>query len=133
MVYLFSYLAALAVFVPLDMVWLAATAGRLYRPILGDILLAHVSMAPAVLFYAAFPAGLALFAIVPALKAGRMASALWLGALFGLFAYGTYDLTNQATLRNWTSMLTLFDMAWGGIVSGLSALVAAWIASRLAH
>lgn len=128
---LFSYLAALAIFIPLDMAWLAATASRFYRPALGDILLAHANMTPALVFYAAYPAGLMLFAIMPALRAGRMLGALRLGALFGLFAYGTYDLTNQATLRNWTSTLTLVDMAWGSTVSGLSAFAATWIVKRI--
>ena len=55
-----------------------------------------------------------------------------MGALFGLFAYGTYDLTNQATLRNWTTTLTIADMAWGTLVSGIAAVAATWVGTKVA-
>jgi uncharacterized membrane protein len=42
-------------------------------------------------------------------------------ALFGFFAYATYDLTNLATLRGWPVGLSLLDMAWGTLVSVASA------------
>ena len=69
-----------------------------------------------------------IFAVVPALKAGRSATALLYGALFGFFTYATYDLTNQATLRNWTSSLTLVDVAWGTVLGarGRGRHVSGW-------
>ncbi len=131
MAYLTAYLAALLTFVLADMVWLGTMAGRLYKPVLGDILLAEFRMIPAVVFYLLYPLGLMIFAINPALKTGSLQSAILLGALFGLFTYGTYDLTNQATLRNWTTSLTLIDMAWGGVLGALTAGSAFWVTSRL--
>ena len=68
--------------------------------------------------------------IVPALSAGKPATAALMGALFGLVAYATYDLTNQATLRNWPLALTLVDMTWGAVLSGLAAYVGYQVASR---
>jgi len=133
MPYLTAYVAALLVFFLADMVWLGTMVSRLYRPALGDLLLSGVNMAPAILFYLVYPVGLVIFAIVPALKSGNITTALFLGALFGFFTYGTYDLTNQATLRNWSTTLTIADMAWGSVLGGVSALWAAWVVTKLFH
>jgi uncharacterized membrane protein len=46
---------------------------------------------------------------------------LVMAALFGFFAYATYDLTNLATLKGWPLGLSLVDMAWGTVVSTASA------------
>ncbi len=129
---LYSYGTALAVFLLLDMAWLGTMASRFYRPIMGDIALAKVSVTPAIAFYLLYPLGLVIFAIAPALRGGGLQSALLLGGLFGLFTYGTYDLTNQATLRNWTTQLTLVDMAWGGLLGALTAAAAFAVTSRFA-
>ncbi len=128
-----SYLAALLLFFLADMVWLGTMSSRLYKPTLGDILLTDVSLMPAIVFYLAYPAGLVIFAINPALKNGSMATALLLGAAFGLFTYGTYDLTNQATVRNWSTALTLADMSWGCVLGAVTAAWAFWVSSKLAH
>ena len=129
---LYSYGTALAVFLLLDMAWLGTMASRFYRPIMGDIALAKVNIMPAVAFYLLYPLGLTMFAIAPALRGGGIQSALLMGGLFGLFTYGTYDLTNQATLRNWTTQLTLVDMAWGGLLGALTAAAAFAVTSRFA-
>ena len=132
MALLTPYLSALAAFFLADMVWLGTRSSRFYKPILGNILLPGPAMLPAVAFYLLYPLGLVLFAINPALRTGNMANAALLGAGFGLFTYGTYDLTNQATLRNWTTGLTLVDMAWGGVLGALTAIFAFWLTRRLA-
>ena len=44
-----------------------------------------------------------------------------MGALFGFFAYSTYDLTNLAVVKNWPLGLTFIDMAWGTTVSAIAA------------
>lgn len=129
--YAVAYLAALMTFVMADMVWLGTMASRFYRPILGDIALVGVNAPPAVVFYVLYPIGLVVFAILPALKSGSLTSALLLGALFGFFTYATYDLTNQATLRNWTTPLTLVDIAWGTFLASVSASTGWWVASKL--
>lgn len=130
MTYAAAYVAALLVFFLADMVWLGTMVSRLYRPALGDLLLSDVNMPPAILFYLLYPIGLVIFAIVPALRSGSVTTALLFGALFGFFTYGTYDLTNQATLRNWSTTVTIADMAWGTFLGGISAACATWIVSR---
>ena len=129
---LISYAAALVVFVAVDMVWLGTMSGRFYKPILGDILAPQFNMAAAAAFYLVYPIGLVIFAINPALRAGGISTALLYGALFGFFTYATYDLTNQVTLRNWSSLLTVVDMAWGSFLGAVTAASAFWIVSRFA-
>jgi uncharacterized membrane protein len=131
MVYLYAYLSTLAVFLPSDMVWLGTMANRLYRPTLGDILLSDANLPAAGAFYGIYPIGLVYFAIVPALKSGSLGLAMLSGALFGFFTYMTYDLTNQATLKNWTTQLTLADIGWGTLLGAISATAAFWVTSKL--
>ena len=126
-----AYGATLLAFILGDMVWLGTMVPRFYRPALGDLLSPNVNLVPAVIFYLLYPVGLVVFAVGPALKSGNVLSAAIMGALFGLFTYGTYDLTNQATLRNWSTMLTIVDMAWGSILGGATAAWAFWIVGKL--
>ena len=51
--------------------------------------------------------------------------------LFGLFVYGVYDLTNYATLKNWTFEFVLKDTLWGGIVFALSTFIIYEIIKKL--
>jgi len=125
------YVAALVPFFVIDIIWLGRMAPRFYKPVMGDIALAGFNLLPAIAFYVLFPIGIVLFAVNPALKSQSFLTAMVNGALFGLFSYGTYDLTNQATLRNWTWQLSLMDMAWGTALVAVSATTAFLIASRL--
>jgi uncharacterized membrane protein len=119
--YVAAYVATLIVFFALDFVWLSIMGNALYKPTLGDILLPKFSPAPALIFYVLYIVGVVIFAIMPALKSGEWTSALLYGALFGFFAYGTYDMTNMSTLRNWTLQITVADMIWGTVLTGVSA------------
>jgi uncharacterized membrane protein len=62
--------------------------------------------------------------VVPGLRAASLPTAIVLALLFGALAYGTYDLTNYATLRHWTLQLTVLDIAYGAITSSLAAMAA---------
>ena len=130
--YATGYLAALVTFVAADMVWLGTMAPRFYRPTLGDIAISGVNLPPAILFYAIYPVGVLIFAISPALKSDYLITAAVYGALFGFFTYATYDLTNHATLRNWTLPLTLVDVAWGTILAAFTSIVGVMAVSELA-
>jgi len=92
---------------------------------------AVANLLPAAVFYLSYPVGLVIFAVMPGLRGGGVTQAAIWGALFGLFTYATYDLTNQATLRNWSSVLTVIDVAWGTILGAFAASGATWIAGRL--
>ncbi len=133
MTYVVAYLIVLAVFGVVDLLWLRAMADALYRPTLGDMLLAQIRPAPALAFYLMFPLGVLYFAVLPALRSDSAAAALISGALLGGFAYATYDLTNYATLKNWTLQITAIDIAYGAAVTGLAAAVAYFGARAVAH
>lgn len=133
MALLAPYIAALLVFAIVDGAWLYVAGSQLYKPVLGDILAPDVRLGPAAAFYLLFPIGLTIFAIDPAIKSASLGTALLYGALFGFFTYATYDLTNFATLRNWTLQITLIDMAYGAAVSALAAAAGYWAATAWAR
>lgn len=125
-----AYFSTLIVFAIIDTAWLGSMGDRLYRPFIGSMLADQFRLAPAIAFYALYAAGLTLFAVWPGLAEGGWKKALLWGGLFGLFAYGTYDLTNLATLQTWSLKLSLIDMTWGVIVSGGSSAIACALAAR---
>lgn len=127
---LIAYVAAALAMLCLDAVWLTLAADRLYRPLLGDMILPTFRLAPAILFYVLYVAGAVFFAVRPALAAGRWAVAAGNGALLGFFCYATYDLTNQATLKTWSTTVTIFDMGWGTLLTACTATAGYLAASR---
>jgi len=126
-----AYVLTLVVFAIIDTVWLGTMGDRLYRPLIGSMLAENFRLAPAIAFYALYAAGLTLFAVLPGLAEGGWKKALLWGGLFGLFAYGAYDLTNLATLKTWSLKLALIDMAWGVCVSAGASAIACVAAARL--
>ena len=126
-----AYLAAAAVFLVLDLLWLGYIASGFYRNELGPLLAESVNIPAAVAFYALFVAGLMIFAVAPALESGGVLRALQLGALFGFFAYATYDLTNLATLKGFTWRVAVVDIVWGSFLAGASAAAGAKAATLI--
>lgn len=125
------YLAVAVPFVIIDLVWLKVMGERMYRPTLGHILLPEPRLWPAAVFYLLYPLGLIGLAVMPAYQDESPIRALVLGVMFGFFTYATYDLTNQATLRNWTSLLTITDVVWGTVLAGCCACSGYIVANRL--
>jgi uncharacterized membrane protein len=107
-------------------VWLTLTNATLYRPALHAVLAEGFRPVPAVLFYLLYLVGVTMFAVAPALHAGRWSAAARRGAMFGFFAYATYDLTNQATLIVWSTRITLLDLTWGTLVTAIGASAGYW-------
>ena len=126
-----TYLVTFVLFLGVDALWLGTMAEKIYRPLIGPIMLDSFRPAPALFFYLFYAVGLLIFAVYPALKAQSWTTALMWGALFGLFAYGTYDLTNYATLKVWGLKITVIDMVWGTFASGVGAMLAYFAASWL--
>lgn len=131
MQYATLYFLTLLPFCALDAIWLTSTVGALYKPTLGDMLLPTPRLVPLIAFYLMYPVALLVFAGLPAVKAGSVTHALMYGALFGAFAYATYDLTNHATLRNWTFQLTVIDVCWGAFASGAATAIGCFATMKL--
>ena len=124
---LVAYFAALLVMAGMDFAWFMLAGDAVYQRNLTAILAEKVNYPAAVSFYVLYAAGVVIFAIKPGLDSGDWRTAVMRGALFGFFAYATYDLTNLATLKSWSLKVSLIDMAWGvfvtSTVAGASAAV----------
>jgi uncharacterized membrane protein len=121
--YLAAYGATAVVMIAIDLVWLGLIAKPLYQNGIGHLMADKPNIPVAVVFYLLYALGLMIFAVVPQQSAAGWSRALMIGALFGFFAYATYDLTNLSTLKGWPLSLTLMDIAWGTLVSGVSSAV----------
>jgi len=131
MIVVTAYFATLIAFLLPDTAWLALMVDRLYRPAIADLMSARVHLPTAVAFYLIAPAGLVYFAVMPGFRDASLAKTGIDGALYGFFTYATYDLTNQATLRAWSTKLTIVDIAWGVALGALAASVGFVFTSRL--
>ncbi|MGI9170179.1 MAG: DUF2177 family protein [Caulobacteraceae bacterium] len=127
-----AYVGAGLALAGLDAVWLSLASARLYRPVLHAVLIPGFRPAPAAVFYLVYLTGVTIFAVAPAIRSESWRRATLMGALFGFFAYATYDLTNQATLVVWSTRITLLDLAWGSALTAVGA-TAGYFASRLAR
>jgi uncharacterized membrane protein len=128
--YAVAWIATAVAFAVLDAIWLSNAAPKIYRPLIGEMLMDGMRLGPAIAFYLIYVSGLTFFAVSPALEKNSLLSAVLVGAAFGFVAYATYDLTNHATLRVWDIRMTVIDMAWGTIASALAAGAGFWVAQR---
>ena len=119
--YLTAYIATTVVFLMCDAVWLGLVAKKFYAQQMGHLMRPDINMGIAAVFYLFYTVGIVVFAIKPAYAAQNMWLALGYGALFGLLAYGTYDITNMATLKDWPIKMSLIDMAWGTFLTATAA------------
>jgi uncharacterized membrane protein len=123
--YLVAYIATGIAFALIDSIWLRTMYARLYIPEIGELLMRGFRLGPAIVFYLLHILGMMIFAVGPALANGRWQTALVNGALFGFFTYMTYDLTNYATLKIWSLKVTVLDIIWGTVLTGLAAAAGA--------
>jgi uncharacterized membrane protein len=128
--FLSAYLPTLLAFLVLDGLWLGVLMGPTYRDWLGPLMLVRPVIFPAVLFYLIYIVGIVLIGVLPGVGRASLRYAAGYSALLGLMAYGTYDLTNWATLQGWPSQLALVDWAWGTFASGVAGAVGCWVSRR---
>src|SRR3569623_73622 len=121
--YVVAYIVTAVIFLGLDALWLSQIALGMYRREIGTLLLDKPNLVIAGLFYLLFVIGIVVLAIVPALNGGGWTTALLNGAVLGLVAYGTYDVTNLSTLKNWSLTVTIADLIWGTALPAVSATV----------
>lgn len=124
------YFIALPVFFVIDMIWLGLIAKNFIREQIGFLMKANLNWFAAILFYLLFTVGLVVFVLIPSVEKKDWLSALYLGALFGLFTYSTYDLTNFATIKDWPLLITVTDIIWGVMLSSSVSVISYFIAIR---
>ncbi len=130
MKWIIAYLTAAVSFGVLDGMWLRWAGPNFYRTNLGHLLAESFRMGPALVFYAAYIAGMVWFAVRPGLSGGLGTAALN-GALLGALCYATYDLTNQATMKIWPIQVTIVDIIWGACATAAAVTISAFFAQKL--
>jgi uncharacterized membrane protein len=125
------YLITAGIFLVLDAIMLNTVIAPLFRSALGNAVLDSPRLGAAALFYLFYVGGLLALVSVPALRDGDVMRALWQGALLGAVAYGTYEMTNYATLEDWTPRMVITDWIWGTVLTGVSAAAGVWAARAL--
>ena len=121
-----TFLASI-IFLIIDVIWLSFATKSFYRPLLGDLISDKPVLWAAGLFYVLYMFGMAVIVIQPCIEPSGLSKSLYTGFIFGLVAYGTYNLTNMATIKNWSANVVFVDMIWGGILTGFSSAASIYI------
>lgn len=123
--------SAAVILLVLDLIWLGVVAKPIYQAEIGPLLKKDFHVGAAAAFYLLYVVGLTVFVLLPAQQHGDLVRTALMPAFFGLVAYGTYDLTNLATLQGFTVRIAIIDMAWGAFVSAVTATAALFVSQRL--
>ena len=122
MILIKAYLGALLTFSIMDAIWLGSIATEFYFGQLGGLLRDEPNWFAAGIFYLWYIFGIVYFSIRPSLRSGTYKDVMKDGCLLGLLTYATYDMTNLATLNNWSVLVTIVDIIWGMVITSASAL-----------
>ena len=125
-----QYVVALFTFLMIDGLWLTVVAKNFYAKYLGYLMSKTPNLAAAGIFYLIYIFTLVVLVISPALQKQSLSSAILTGALFGLCAYATYDLTNLATIRDWPLLVTIVDLVWGTFVTAAVAGISYFVLTK---
>jgi len=121
---LLIFIITSVIFFAIDMVWLGVIAKNYYQEKIGFLMADKVNWVAALVFYVMYIGGILYFVILPSIDNGNWQTALLKGAILGMLCYGTYDLTNMATLKNWPYQLVIIDILWGAFLTGATATIA---------
>ncbi len=113
------YLSTAAVFLILDGIMLTLVMKPLFTRHIGALMIEPIRGVPALLFYAAYVAGLLYLVSWPALKTG--APVVVAAAIIGAMAYGNYEFTSYAIMRDWHWHMVATDFIWGTVLTAFSA------------
>ena len=128
--YITAYGGIFTVILAIDMLWLGVIAKPLYRQGIGHLMAENPNIIAAGIFYVIFPIGLMFFAVAPNGNLPDWRQVLISAAVFGFFAYATYDLTNLALMRNWPISLSVIDVMWGTFASTVAAAAGKFVLDR---
>jgi len=125
MKYLIAYLATLAAFLAIDAIWLGVITKKFYASQLGSLMREDVLFVPAGIFYLLYAAGIVILAVRPEQPSLSLTNVAFYGAVVGFIAYGTYNATNVATLKDWPVLMSAVDFVWGICLSSVVAVIGA--------
>ena len=126
-------LIASVIFLIVDVIWLSFATKSFYRPLIGNLLAEKPVIWAAALFYILYVFGMSILVIQPCIESDSIFKTIYIGFIFGLVAYGTYNLTNMAVLNGWSPTVTFVDMFWGGSLTAFSATTGLYIAKKIVH
>ena len=126
-----STILAALIFLIIDIIWLSFAVKSFYRPNIGHLLLDKPVIWAAGLFYLLYVVGLAAIIIQPSLNSNDLNTIIYKAFIFGLVAYGTYNLTNMATIKGWSPSVVFVDMIWGGTLTAFSSYFGILFAKKL--
>ena len=126
-----TYLSVTTMFLFIDIIWLSQSFSYIYQPNIGELLRENIIIFPAILFYIMYPLGATILVALPSLEKVLLKTIFINGFVLGVIAYGTYNLTNMATLEGWSAKVVIIDMIWGGFLTGVSVLLGTLISKKV--
>ena len=126
-----TYLSVTTIFLFIDVIWLSQFFSYIYQPNIGELLRENIIIFPAILFYIIYPLGATILVALPSLEKVLLKTIFINGFVLGVIAYGTYNLTNMATLEGWSAKVVIIDMIWGGFLTGVSVLLGTLISKKV--
>ncbi len=121
--YFKMFAITLLTFTVIDLFYLSLIAPTFYRAQIGPLMASTTNWIAVGLFYLEIVLGLLVFVIIPSVPAASFRQPLARAVLFGLVSYGTYELSNLATLNGWTVAITVVDTFWGICVSTVVSFI----------
>ena len=119
------------IFLIIDIIWLSFAVKSFYKPNIGHLLLDKPVMWAAAMFYIIYVFGIGVVIIEPSISLDNTFNFLLKAFVFGLVAYGTYNLTNMATVKGWSPSVVFVDMIWGGSLTAFSSYFGILLAKKL--
>ena len=126
-----DYLLTVVIMLGLDGLWLGVIAKEFNKKHLGSLMRDKILVLPAILFYLIYAAALLYFVINPGMENKNVAKLVMSGAFLGVVCYATFDLTGLSILNNWSVKLTVIDILWGALMTGLTAFLVYMVSSLL--
>ena len=126
-----TFLSVTTIFLLIDIIWLSQSFSYIYQPNIGELLRENIIIFPAILFYIIYPLGATILVALPSLEKVLSKTIFINGFVLGVIAYGTYNLTNMATLEGWSAKVVIIDMIWGGFLTGVSVLLGALFSKKV--
>lgn len=126
-IFVLTATSAIAMLV-MDFVWLSTTVNHLYRPYIGHLMAETANLKAAAVFYIIYVCALTVFVTHPGyVQQFSLTRVALLGAFFGFAAYGTFDLTNHAIMKDWPVAITIIDMLWGALLTSVVCCLSVYV------